>query len=106
MLFHEDITEKIISSFYKLYNELGFGFLEQVYENALLIELSSLGLICSKQLPVKVYYAAGSGRELFCRYIGGKQSHLRAKGWRWYLIEKHELRLTDCLRGTGIEEGL
>jgi GxxExxY protein len=57
MLLHEDITEKIISSFYKVYNELGFGFLEQVYENALVIELQSLGLICSKQVPVKVYYA-------------------------------------------------
>lgn len=55
MLLHEDITEKIISSFYKVYNELGYGLLEQVYENALLIELSAMGLLCSKQVPVKVY---------------------------------------------------
>jgi len=38
-LLHKNITEKIIKSFYKVYNELGYGFLEKVYENAMLIEL-------------------------------------------------------------------
>ncbi len=39
MLLYEDITDIILKCFYKVYNELGFGFLEKVYENALLIEL-------------------------------------------------------------------
>ena len=41
---YEDITEKIIKAFYKVYNTLGYGFLEKVYENALYLELSALGL--------------------------------------------------------------
>ncbi|PIS38149.1 MAG: GxxExxY protein, partial [Nitrospirae bacterium CG08_land_8_20_14_0_20_52_24] len=36
---HEDVTEKIIGCAYRVYNEMGFGFLESVYEKCLLIEL-------------------------------------------------------------------
>ena len=55
-LFHKDITDKIIKAFYKVYNELGFGFLEKVYQNALFLELIAMGLYCEKQQPIKVYY--------------------------------------------------
>jgi len=41
---YEEITEKIIQAFYKVYNTLGFGFLEKVYERAMYIELASMGL--------------------------------------------------------------
>ena len=51
-LLHKNITEKIIKSFYKVYNELGYGFLEKVYENAMLIELKELGLFCEKQRKI------------------------------------------------------
>lgn len=53
---HTDITQKIIQAFYAVYNQLGFGFLEKVYENALVIELRSLGLSVSAQVPIAVYY--------------------------------------------------
>ena len=53
---HSEITEKIIKAFYKVYNTLGYGFLEKVYENAMLIELSNMGLKAVAQSPVKVYY--------------------------------------------------
>ena len=46
---YEQITEKIIQSFYKVYNTLGYGFLEKVYENAMFIELTSLGFTVEKQ---------------------------------------------------------
>ena len=46
---HEQITEKIIQAFYKVYNTLGYGFLEKVYENAMFIELTSLGFQVEKQ---------------------------------------------------------
>jgi GxxExxY protein len=55
-LLHEDVTEKIIRAFYTVYNHLGFGFLEKVYENALLIELRKMGLIAERQVALKVYY--------------------------------------------------
>ncbi len=46
----------ILKAFFNVYNSLGYGFLEKVYENALLIELRKLGLGCSNQLPINVYY--------------------------------------------------
>jgi GxxExxY protein len=52
----EDTTNKVIQAFYKVYNTLGYGFLEKVYENALMIELIKMGFICEKQKPITVYY--------------------------------------------------
>ena len=52
---HEQITEKIIQAFYKVYNTLGYGFLEKVYENAMFIELTSLGFQVEKQKKILVY---------------------------------------------------
>jgi hypothetical protein len=53
---HTELTQVIIKSFYKVYNTLGFGFLEKVYENALFIELKNAGLFVEKQRQIKVYY--------------------------------------------------
>ena len=55
-LLHKDITDKIIKAFYEVYNELGYGFLEKVYENALLIELMAIGLSCEKQKKINFLY--------------------------------------------------
>ena len=48
-LLHKEITDKIIKAYFNVYNELGFGFLEKVYERSMLIELKSNGLNCSSQ---------------------------------------------------------
>jgi len=53
---HEEITEKIIQAFYKVYNTLGYGFLEKVYENAMFIELTAMGFKVEKQKRILVYY--------------------------------------------------
>ena len=55
-LLHKEITEKIIKCFYKVYNTLGYGFLEKVYENALAIELRKIGFEVKCQFPINVYY--------------------------------------------------
>jgi len=52
----KELTEKIIGLSYKVYNTLGFGFVESVYENALAIELKKAGFKIEKQKPIKVYY--------------------------------------------------
>ena len=57
MLLHADITEKILGIFYKVYNQLGYGFLEKVYENSLIIEFKMMDLLCIQQSAIKVYYA-------------------------------------------------
>ena len=51
---HEDITEKIIQAFYKVYNTLGYGFLERVYLNALYIELIAMGFKVEKEKKILV----------------------------------------------------
>ena len=53
---HSDITQKVIKAFYNVYNKLGFGFLEKVYENAMAIELRSMGLQVEQQVKIKVFY--------------------------------------------------
>jgi GxxExxY protein len=54
MLFQEKI-DKIIAAFYKVYNTLGYGFLEKVYERAMLIELRMQGFSCENQSQITVY---------------------------------------------------
>lgn len=53
---HRDTTEKIIGIFYEVYNSLGFGFLEKVYENALALRLRKAGMTVVQQYPISVYF--------------------------------------------------
>ena len=53
---YEELVREIIRIFYKVYNRLGYGFLEKVYENAMKIELEKSGIKFSNQFPVKVFY--------------------------------------------------
>jgi GxxExxY protein len=53
---HENLIGQIIKAFYNVDKELGYGFLEKVYENALALELESMGLRVAQQRPIKVYY--------------------------------------------------
>ena len=55
-LLHEDLTSLILKTFYEVYNELGYGFLEKVYQNALLIELRKKGLEATPNKKIKVFY--------------------------------------------------
>lgn len=54
---HSELTEQIIGAFYAVYSTLGYGFLEEVYEKAMEIELKKRGLIPQTQKPIEVYYA-------------------------------------------------
>jgi GxxExxY protein len=56
VLLYPEVSDTIIGCFYQVYNTLGYGFLERVYENALSIELKRQGLVVSQQMPITVYY--------------------------------------------------
>ena len=56
MIVEKELSDKIIGCAFKVYNELGSGFLEKVYENALLYELRKNGIACKNQVPLKVFY--------------------------------------------------
>lgn len=102
---HEDVTDKIIKAFYKVYNTLGYGFLEKVYLNALAFELIELGMLVEKQKQIKVYY--------FGKMIGGYYADLvvddmiilELKAHEFLLVE-HENQLINYLKATDKEVGL
>ncbi len=102
---HSEITEKIIKAFYKVYNSLGYGFLEKVYENALFIELVAMGLLVEKQKQIKVYYDGKDVGEYFADLFveGCVIVELKAAE---SLCEEHEFQLINYLKATEIEVGL
>lgn len=56
MYIHSETTQQIIKCFYTVYNTLGYGFLERVYEKSLCIELIKVGLDVKPQYPISVFY--------------------------------------------------
>lgn len=65
-LLHNELTSLILKTYYEVYNELGFGFLEKVYQNALLIELKNKGLEVTPNKKIKVYYTRRKCWRLLC----------------------------------------
>jgi GxxExxY protein len=105
MLLHQEITDQILQSFYKVYNKLGYGFLEKVYENALLIELNDSGLKCESQLPVSVYYNNQRVGNYFADLIVEDLIIIELKAAE-AIDEAHEIQLINYLKATKIEVGL
>ena len=104
-LLHKDTTDIILKSFYKVYNNLGYGFLEKVYENALLYELRNHGLNCEKQKPIKVYYEQIQVGEYYADIIVNECIILELKAAE-SIAEEHEFQLINYLKATEIEIGL
>jgi len=102
---HQDITEKIIKAYYTVYNVLGYGFLEKVYENSLMIELQSLGLNCEKQKPISVSFKGYNVGEYFADIIVENKVIVELKAAE-ALVEEHEAQLLNYLRATEVEVGL
>lgn len=102
---HNELTENIIGAFYTVYNQLGFGFLEKVYERALLIELKKRGLLAQAQVPIKVYYAGEVIGNYFADILVENLVIVELKAGNG-LIEEHEAQLLNYLKATEIEVGL
>lgn len=102
---YQDLTLSVIACFYKVYNKLGFGFLERVYENALLIELTKNELKIGRQKPINVYYDNKLVGEYFADLIVEDKVIIELKAAET-LIEEHELQLINYLKAINIEVGL
>lgn len=102
---HSNITQIVLKSFYKVYNTLGYGFLERVYENALLIELRKQGVSARKQESIKVYYEEEVVGDYFADIIVNEKVILELKASK-SLCEEHEAQLINYLKATNIEVGL
>ena len=105
MLLHKEITSEIINAFYKVYNALGYGFLEKVYENALVLELEKQGLKAQTQVPIQVYYEGKIVGKYFADLLVADVVIVELKAAE-KLIAAHETQLINYLKATAIEVGL
>ena len=100
-----DITGKIIKAFYEVYNTLGYGFLEKVYENAMMYELDNMGLYSLQQNRINVYYNGEEVGKYFADIIVEDKVIIELKAAK-ALCAEHEAQLFNYLRATDIEVGL
>ena len=102
---HSELTEKIIGCAYNVYNKMGFGFLESVYEKCLLIELTKADLNVESQKPITVYYDNEIVGEFVADIIVNDTVILELKSVR-KIINAHEVQLVNYLVATGKPVGL
>lgn len=100
-----ELTRQIIGAFFKVYNALGYGFSEKVYQNALALELQKLGVQVKLQQPLKVYYEGIEVGEYFADIIVNDVVILELKAVQ-RLLPEHEAQLLNYLKATNIEVGL
>lgn len=104
-MLHSDLTDKIIRAYYNVYNALGYGFLEKVYENAMMIELEKLNISSQRQFPINVYYENKLVGEYYADILVEGQIILELKAAE-SLSEQHEFQLINYLKATELEIGL
>lgn len=102
---HSELTDKIIRAFYNVYNELGYGFLEKVYENAMLVEMKDLGLSVEHQCPIEVYYSGVAVGSYTADIIVEGKVIVELKAAETLRVE-HECQLINYLRATDLTVGL
>lgn len=102
---HEELTRQIIGCGYRVFNAMGHGFLESVYEECMLIELRELGLRAENQFPIQVFYRG--------RQVGTFEADVFVEGA--VIVElksvralhvSHEVQLVNYLKATGVNVGL
>lgn len=101
----EDKTSKIIGAFYNVYNKLGYGFLEKVHENALIIELKKYSFDVKRQHPITVYYENVPVGEYFADIVADDSIIIEIKTAET-LVQAHEFQLLNYLKATKTEIGL
>ena len=102
---HSEITEVIIKGFYRVYNQLGYGFLEKVYRNSLLLELRSLKLECQPLYPIDVFYNDRKVGFYIADLIINNCVIIEVKAAETLRLE-HEAQLINYLKATNIEVGM
>jgi GxxExxY protein len=102
---YKNVTETIIGCAYRVYNKMGFGFLESVYEKCLLIELHKAGMDAESQKPITVYYDDEIVGEFIADIIVNDTIILELKSVR-RVVKAHEVQLVNYLVATGKPIGL
>ena len=102
---YKNVSEKIISCAFRVYNNLGFGFLETVYENCMQIELTKAGLLCEKQKKIRVFYDNKVVGDFTADLIIDETIIVELKSVR-KIAKAHEVQLVNYLVATGKPVGL
>ena len=105
MFKHKEITDIILRSFYEVYNELGNGFLESVYESALYIVITGYELCVERQKDISVFFRGKTIGDFKADLIVNEKVIVELKAVRT-LAPEHEAQLINYLKATNIEVGL
>jgi GxxExxY protein len=100
-----DVTEKVIGVFFKVYNTLGYGFSEKIYENSLAIELKKAGLQVEQQKSITVYDEDNNVGEYCADILVNGAVILELKAVR-HLLDEHEAQLLNYLKAITVDVGL
>ncbi len=104
-LLHQELTKSIINVYYDVYNELGYGFLEKVYQNSMYLELKNRGFKVEAQKNIKVYYKKTEVGEYFTDLLVNDLVIVELKASE-VLVYQNELQLLNYLKATDKEIGL
>ncbi len=104
-MLYKEKTDLIINAFYKVYNRLGYGFLERVYHNSFIVELQKNGFDIKSEYPIKVTYDGVEVGDYFADIIVDNCIIIEVKATK-ILQEEHECQLINYLKATKIEVGL
>ena len=102
---HKTLTAAIISIFYKVYNTLGYGFLEKVYENAMMYEFKKAEISATSQSPIKVLYEDEIMGEYYADILVDDKVIVEIKAVK-NLAPEHKAQLLNYLKATDKEVGL
>ena len=102
---HEELTEMIIGAAYAVYNKIGFGFVESIYENCLIIELNKVKLEAEQQKPITVCYDEEVVGEFKADILVENTVIVELKSVS-NLVKAHEVQLVNYLVATGKPVGL
>lgn len=102
---YTDITRKIIAAFYEVYNKLGYGFQEKVYENSIAIVLRNQELSAVQQMPISVFYEGAIVGEYYADIVVEDKVILELKAAR-EVSDEHEAQLLNYMKATKYEVGL
>ena len=102
---YSELSDNIINCYYKVYNTLGFGFLEKIYQKSLEIELRKSGLIVESQYSIKVYYDNSIVGEYYADLFVESKIIVEIKAIE-ILVKESELQLINYLKSTNVEVGL
>jgi GxxExxY protein len=104
-LLEQDLTEKVIGACFEVANELGAGFLESVYQKALVLVLTQKGLRAVEQVPLKVTFRGHTICDFYPDLLVEDRLIIEIKAAK-SLTAEHEAQLMNYLKATGIKVGL